>query len=64
MSESSEIPVRPEIVGGQIGDVLHGVGDVELEEEPVTHDDGADMGPVRLRHIQRLRERSGGQSRE
>ena len=30
-SESSEIPVRPEIAGGHIGDVLHGVGDVELE---------------------------------
>ena len=56
-SESSEIPVNPEIAGGQIGDVLHRLCDVELEEEPVTHDDGADMGPVRLRHIQRLRER-------
>ena len=53
-----KLPVRPEIVGGQICDVLHGLCDVELEEEPVTHDDDPDteMGPQRLRHADRLSE--------
>ena len=38
--------------------MLHRLGDVDLEKEPVTHDDDPDteMGPQRLRQAERLRE--------
>ena len=47
----NNLPVRPKVACGHIGNVLHGLCDVELEEEPVTHDAGypdAEMGPLTL----------------
>ena len=37
--------------------MLDGLSDVELEEDPVAHDDDADMDSLRLRHDQRWGER-------